>query len=54
MDERGTIVFVIFIVIAIIGFTLYYAIKCSRRFAAEADQQREAGEARAAEGTEMV
>jgi hypothetical protein len=51
MDDRGTLVFIIFCTIGIVGFALYYAIKCSRRFAAEADQQREAREA---EGTEMV
>ncbi|KAH8903073.1 ubiquinone/menaquinone [Coniochaeta sp. PMI_546] len=43
MDDRGTLVFIIFCVIIVIAFALFYAIKCSRRFASEADQrQREA------------
>jgi bacteriorhodopsin len=54
MDQRAAIVFAIFCTIIIVSWALYYAVKLSRRFAAEADQEREAREAREAEGTEMV
>lgn len=49
MDERGALVFIIFAVIAIVAFALFYAIKCSRRFASEADQRQREGD-----GTEMA
>lgn len=49
MDDRGTLVFIIFCVISVIAFALFYAIKCSRRFASEADQRQ-----READGTEMA
>lgn len=51
MDSRGALVFIIFCMISFVGFALYYAIKCSRRFAAKADQRREARED---DGTEMA
>ena len=50
MDGRGALVFAIFCVIGIAALALYYAIKCSRRFQAEAAEVRQ----RDAEGTEMA
>lgn len=48
MDQRGGLIFILFIVIAVIACVLYYAIKFSRRVAKKVDEQR------IEPGTEMV